>query len=179
MMSSKKQPFCGVCYKAGKASNIYTTHWTRETPDPKSKITCPTILNTVCKYCKEKGHTVMYCEILNNKKTCRENNKECQFTKSEKREKETDSDGYVNIWPERTATWVSVAKGIKSVTPSSLVDPEDNRNINEPLVKQVKLARIEDWSECTDDEEYDYDYEYISSEDNRPCSPLEGPYQLK
>lgn len=191
MMSSKKQPFCGVCYKAGKAKDVYTSHWTRETPDSKSKITCPTIMNTVCKYCKEKGHTMKYCKMLIDKKSRdEEDNKE-----GDKKEKDADSDndGYVKVLPATTKTWASVAKGtittpvrrLSLVHPDEMIINEDNGKLNEPVKKPDvpaigrSIPKITDWSEYTDDDEeydYDYDYEYRSSQDNRPCTPLEPPY---
>lgn len=184
-MSSKKQPFCGVCYKAGKGKDVYTNHWTRETPDPKSIVTCPTILNTVCKYCKEKGHTMKYCGLLNEKKT--RDNKDEKKEEEKKENIDNDVDGYVKIMPEVTKTWASVAKETKQVKRLSLIHPDnleslkDNEKLHEPSGPGVARAipKIKDWSEYTDDEEeyeYDYDYEYRSSEDNRPCSPLEPPY---
>ena len=192
MMSSNKTPFCGVCYKAGKAKDVYTNHWTRASSDPKSKVTCPTILNTVCKYCKEKGHTMKYCRMLNDKKSREEEKKEVDKKEDEKeKDTESDNDGYEKVLPEATKTWASVAKGVTTpVRRLSLVHPdeinsnEDNGKLNEPVKKPDvpaigrSIPKITDWSECTDDEEYDYDYdyEYRSSQENRPCSPLEPPY---
>lgn len=187
MMSSNKAPFCGVCYKAGKTKDVYTNHWTRETPDPKSKVTCPTILNTVCKYCKEKGHTMKYCRMLNDKKSRNEVNK-----KEHKKERDTgnDVDGYVKITPLTTKTWASVAMMTKPVKRLSLIHPDelkpnkDDGKLNEPSpIKQVvpsivrSVPKIKDWSEYTDDEEeIEYDYAYEYDENNRPCSPIEPPY---
>jgi len=181
MISSNKSPFCGVCYKAGKTKDVYTNHWTRETPDPKSKVTCPTILNTVCKYCKEKGHTMKYCKILNEKKARNEVNKREQ-------NKENDVDGYVKIMPLTTKTWASVAMTKNPVRRLSLIHPDElttNENdgkLNEPSpIKRVmplmprSIPKIMDWSEYSDDEEIEYDYTYEYDEDNRPCSPIEPP----
>lgn len=64
--SSKKQvKFCKVCQDAGKTEVEYTSHFTRETPDPTSKVVCPTLLSQECRYCLKKGHTVKYCKVLN------------------------------------------------------------------------------------------------------------------
>lgn len=187
MMSSNKAPFCGVCYKAGKRKDVYTNHWTRETPDPKSKVTCPTILDTVCKYCKEKGHTMKYCRMLNDKKSRNEVNKK---EHQKDRDTENDVDGYVKITPLTTKTWASVAMMTKPVKRLSLIHPdelkpnEDDGKLNEPSsTKQVvpsivrSIPKIKDWSEYTDDEEdIEYDYAYEYDENNLPCSPIEPPY---
>ena len=187
MMSSNKAPFCGVCYKAVKTKDVYTKHWTMETPDPKSKVTCPTILNTVCKYCKEKGHTMKYCRMLNDKKSRNEVNKK---EHKKDRDTENDVDGYVKITPLTTKTWASVAMMTKPVKRLSLIHPdelkpkEDDGKLNEPSpIKQVvpsivrSVPKIKDWSEYTDDEEeIEYDYAYEYDENNPPCSPIEPPY---
>ena len=56
-----KKPFCKVCFDAGKAD---TAHFIRKTPDPKSQVTCPTLLAIECRYCFQHGHTVKYCTVL-------------------------------------------------------------------------------------------------------------------
>jgi len=61
-------PYCSTCRKAGKPFNEYTNHWTRSEPGLNGTITCPLILNSVCSYCKEKGHWKKYCTDLNNQK---------------------------------------------------------------------------------------------------------------
>ena len=56
-----KKPFCKVCFDAGKAD---TAHFIRKTTDPKSQVTCPTLLALECRYCFQHGHTVKYCTVL-------------------------------------------------------------------------------------------------------------------
>lgn len=60
-------PYCRTCHKAGKSYNEYTNHWTRDNPGKDGNIICPVILNTVCNYCKEKGHWIKYCHNLSKK----------------------------------------------------------------------------------------------------------------
>jgi hypothetical protein len=59
--NNAKKPFCKVCFDAGKAD---TAHFIRKTPDPKSQVTCPTLLALECRYCFQHGHTVKYCTVL-------------------------------------------------------------------------------------------------------------------
>ena len=66
----KREPYCGVCFKAGKEKSVYNSHWTRENSNPDSPVVCPLILSTVCGYCKETGHSIKYCE-----KRIRKNNR--------------------------------------------------------------------------------------------------------
>lgn len=61
--SKSRTPFCGVCFKAKQSAAIYNSHWTRMNPNPRSPITCPLILQTICHYCKNKGHSAKYCPV--------------------------------------------------------------------------------------------------------------------
>jgi hypothetical protein len=56
--------FCKICQDAGKSELEYTSHYSRETPDPKSKVVCPTLIAQDCRYCFKKGHTVKYCPTI-------------------------------------------------------------------------------------------------------------------
>ena len=71
--SKSRTPYCGVCFKAKQPASIYKSHWTRVTPNPRSPITCPLILQTLCKYCKNKGHSAKYCPVAakKDKRHCR------------------------------------------------------------------------------------------------------------
>ena len=62
-------PFCKVCFDAGKSEAEYTNHFVKSEPGVKGKVVCPTLLNQACTYCRETGHTVSHCVKLkqNNK----------------------------------------------------------------------------------------------------------------
>ena len=66
--TSKEDKFCKICKDTGKTREEYTNHYVRETRDHNSPIVCPTLLATVCRYCKGTGHTVSKCEKLNTRK---------------------------------------------------------------------------------------------------------------
>jgi len=55
---------CKFCKDAGKSESEYTSHFLRESKDPNSRITCPTLLAIQCRYCSKKGHTVSKCQKL-------------------------------------------------------------------------------------------------------------------
>jgi hypothetical protein len=55
---------CKFCKDAGKSENEYNNHFLRESKDPNSRITCPTLLAIECRYCFKKGHTVSKCAKL-------------------------------------------------------------------------------------------------------------------
>lgn len=59
-----KKKFCKVCFDAGKEESLYTNHYVRETPEPSSKVVCPTLLQAKCGYCHENGHTPSRCKLL-------------------------------------------------------------------------------------------------------------------
>jgi hypothetical protein len=54
--------FCKMCFDSGKSETEYTSHWIKDAPN--GKVVCPTLLNHVCGYCKQKGHTPKHCERL-------------------------------------------------------------------------------------------------------------------
>ena len=59
--NNTSKPFCKVCFDAGKSETLYTNHFVKSYPGPKGKVVCPTLLNMICSYCKENGHTIKYC----------------------------------------------------------------------------------------------------------------------
>jgi hypothetical protein len=84
-----KKPFCKVCHDAGKTEAEYTSHFVRSLPDfnGNTKVTCPILAATECRYCYNLGHTTKFCPILeeNNKKAKKEKSVAIQAHKSEQR----------------------------------------------------------------------------------------------
>jgi len=66
-------PFCNMCFKAGKSEKEYKSHWLRDRPGPGGVVVCPYLLSIECRYCHEKGHTVSRCPVLANKKRMQHN----------------------------------------------------------------------------------------------------------
>ena len=64
---SRTSKYCDVCYGAGKSFEEYTSHYVKSKVGPDGVVTCPTILNSICTYCKKKGHFKSACEVLKNK----------------------------------------------------------------------------------------------------------------
>jgi len=90
--------FCKICKDTGKSLDEYTSHYVRETPDPNSKVVCPTLIAAVCRYCKNGGHTVKHCPKIHAKN--RQEHKKndhiisrnyCKETTDSKKVKETDN----------------------------------------------------------------------------------------
>ena len=68
--------FCSVCKSAGKSEAEYTSHFVRENRDPNSRVVCPILLATECRYCKGIGHTKSHCPILKRRNEQRSQQKE-------------------------------------------------------------------------------------------------------
>lgn len=87
--NANKKPFCKVCHDAGKTEAEYTSHFVRSRPDinGKTKVTCPILAVTECRYCYELGHTTKFCPILeeNNKRSKKEKSVAIQYQKAEQR----------------------------------------------------------------------------------------------
>ena len=64
-VSEKK--YCKVCQDAGKSEAEFRSHFTRESRDPNSNVTCPLLLALECRYCYKNGHTVKYCPVIKEK----------------------------------------------------------------------------------------------------------------
>ena len=64
--TASRKPYCKVCHDAGKPESDYTSHHVRSLPDRQgnTKVTCPTLLNTECRYCYELGHTAKFCPVI-------------------------------------------------------------------------------------------------------------------
>ena len=59
--------FCKVCFDAGKGETIYKSHYVKDKAGSNGLVVCPTLLNQTCRYCHEKGHTIKFCKVLQNK----------------------------------------------------------------------------------------------------------------
>ena len=70
-------PFCNMCFKAGKSEKEYKSHWLRDRSGPDGVVVCPYLLSIECRYCHEKGHTVSRCPVLANKKKRMQYNQYC------------------------------------------------------------------------------------------------------
>ena len=82
-----RKPFCKVCHDAGKPESDYTSHYVRSLPDRQgnTKVTCPTLLNTECRYCYGLGHTAKFCPII----AARKKEDERRHREEERRTRET------------------------------------------------------------------------------------------
>ena len=117
--SKGRTPYCGVCFKAKQSATVYNSHWTRMNSNPRSPITCPLILQTVCKYCKNKGHSAKYCPVAAKKEQRRNRSRASSVSSlapslsdiSEREERETSSPVVVASSPNTSGhrSWLQVA----------------------------------------------------------------------
>jgi hypothetical protein len=84
-----KKPFCKVCHDAGKTEAEYTSHFVRSLPDfnGNTKVTCPVLAATECRYCYKMGHTTKFCPVIeeNTKRAKKEKSVAIQAHKYEQR----------------------------------------------------------------------------------------------
>ena len=84
-----KKPFCKVCHDAGKTEAEYTSHFVRSLPDfnGNTKVTCPILAATECRYCYKLGHTTKFCPVIeeNTKRAKKETSDAIQAHKYEQR----------------------------------------------------------------------------------------------
>ena len=64
--NNSKKPYCKVCHDAGKTESEYTNHCVKsyDVKVGAMKVTCPTLLSLQCRYCGKNGHTVKFCQVL-------------------------------------------------------------------------------------------------------------------
>lgn len=76
-------PYCKTCHNAGKSYLEYTNHWTRDKAGPDGKIVCPVILNTICGYCKQKGHWIKFCPSIKERNTTNDQDKSNNYSSTQ------------------------------------------------------------------------------------------------
>jgi hypothetical protein len=153
-MSSIKKPYCKVCHDAGKPESEYNNHWVK---DLNGKTTCPTLLNTECRYCFKRGHTAKFCSVLaknNLIKNNKENNKTIMKKPKPFQNKPTngfavlcnddDEEEITNIvfGIKEEKTWASIA-----AKPAAQVFEE----AKEP--KMISKPQAKSWADWSDSEE--------------------------
>jgi hypothetical protein len=125
-----KKPFCKVCFDAGKSEKEYTSHYPRSSPEPTSKVVCPTLLSQECKYCKKvAGHTASYCpELAKAKKEEVKRQRQQQQEKAKKEEQKAKEED------------AKKKKTKKIANKFSALDDEDDEEEEEEQQKQFNTA---------------------------------------
>jgi len=151
--SVEQKKFCKVCLDAGKSEKEYTSHFVRASPEPGSKVVCPTLLAAECGYCREVGHTPSCCTTLkaHQKTKKREEQQKGQATKpapEKKSEKKQVARGFA-VLMEDSDDEQEVKKVEKSkpsaaakVAPTQYINNNNNNNNNNnfPALPSTKPA---------------------------------------
>jgi hypothetical protein len=165
---SVKKPYCKVCHDTGKSEY---NHWVK---DLNGKTTCPTLLNTECRYCFKRGHTAKFCTVLaknNKEKNLKPQKKPLIMKKPVFQNKPTngfavlcnddDEEEIANIVfgvkPEEKISWAAIA----ATKPTVHTNPE----AKEEQKKPIQSKSWADWSDSDDDdddenEEYQQEFGY-------------------
>jgi hypothetical protein len=124
---SVKSPYCKVCFDAGKPESEYTSHWVRTLPDRSGKtiVTCPTLLNTECRYCNQSGHTIKFCKLLEKQNKNMERAAKVEAMNKANSKKETPKQ-------KKTANTFAVL--------CEDSDTEDEDTIKYPLLKKIDIV---------------------------------------
>ena len=129
MKSQSMKPFCSVCKSAGKTESEYTNHYTKSSTKPDAVVTCPTILNSNCSYCKSKGHFKSKCPSLKEKEMILQSQK-----------KEFEKEKYKTTLPNNTVHPVPIVKNIYNIL-NEEVKPKEKKmkTVEYPLLPSSSL----------------------------------------
>ena len=156
--SKGRTPYCGVCFKAKQSATVYNSHWTRMNSNPRSPITCPLILQTVCKYCKNKGHSAKYCPVAAKKEQRRNRSRASSVSSlapslsdiSEREERETSSPVVVASSPNTSGhrSWLQVAMNqsepVETVSEPVETVSEPVETVSKPTILSLGTPVIDD-----------------------------------
>ena len=169
--TSSSRPFCSTCKKVGKSESEYTSHYPKSNPGPNGVVTCPYILNTVCKKCGVTGHwaSASFCPEL-----LKKNNKPLQpinknsvvpVTKNRFQSLDIDSedDEPETVEPEtkKTFSYADILKNIQKpivVLDTLLISdihrsPEEDKMYRLNIWKNFKEGKYKSWADSSDEED--------------------------
>jgi hypothetical protein len=169
-----KKPFCKVCQDAGKPEREYTSHWVK---DMAGNTTCPTLLNTECRFCHKLGHTAKFCKELNKKPATPDvkkapvkvtQNNQVAVSAFAALDEDSEEEEQPEPEPEKVVKndWASIAAKPKNVEPVmqstgfvTLTKNTKYKPVQAPetvapkLVPKPAPAPMKRWADLSDDEE--------------------------
>lgn len=152
-MQRKQQqtkPFCKVCRDAGKTEAVYTSHYVKSRD---GMVTCPTLKNLTCRYCKKNGHTVSHCQAL----LKIQNQPQPQPKPIQKQPKKEDL--FPALPSSKSANENVVKTGYADMLKKEPIAPPKKRQLPMPIIPYPK-KKDED-----DEDEYKYEDHYQEYDD--------------
>lgn len=161
---SAKKPYCKVCHDAGKPEKEYTNHMLK---DRNGKTTCPTLLNTECRFCHKLGHTAKFCDAPKknekNEKKRSEYNPKIEKTVNPKTNisnkfqglSNDDSDDEAPVLKPKPECWAAIAAKpqkivVEVVAPKNYLVLEAYEQ--KELLKNLYRRNWAEWPDSEDDE---------------------------
>lgn len=157
---SAKKPYCKVCHDAGKSEKEYTNHWLK---DRNGKTTCPTLLNTECRFCHKLGHTAKFCDAPKKEKERSEYKPKTEKTVNPKTNisnrfqglsNDDDDEESPDLKP-KTECWAAIASKPQKIVVEA-VAPKDylvlEASDQKALLRNMYRRNWAEWPDSDDDE---------------------------
>jgi len=176
--TTTKQPFCKVCYDAGKNESVYTSHFVKDKQGSDGKVVCPYLLSLTCTFCKKsEGHTARHCPILQKKMGTQQQQQDKQEHKQQAAHKEKEDDGWSKVvGTTKRAPAIHRAPGKKTTTSSTGAAKYANTLMLATLMEQEEQRVIKDEIERVDKEvkrvKFDTDFPAFEKKANKTCFAL-------
>ena len=172
--TTTKQPFCKVCYDAGKNESVYTSHFVKDKQGSDGKVVCPYLLSLTCTFCKKsEGHTARHCPVLQKKMGTQQQQQAAH--------KEKEDDGWSKVGSTTTKRAPAIHRApVKKTTTSSTGSAKYANTLATlmlaTLMEQEEQRVIKDEFERVDKEvkrvKFDTDFPAFEKKANKTCLAL-------
>lgn len=133
---SQRTPFCGICKNAGKTHKEYTSHFVRDRPGADGRVVCPTLLASICRYCRETGHIKSHCPKLADKNRQEKERARIWYANERRRAAESNLQTQVEAAKatrNNDARLIRLGLSSESICKKNLKPKNDNYNPQKPF----------------------------------------------